>query len=154
MTGSDSQNDRQIHILKKENLDSDLAVEDGQTAYDARPPIGSTPLTIHECLAMAENVQALVPAQPETGISSALWVNLLPLRWGISAAMLDRSQRAIGPIGTTLAIVGLVEAFGRVREPAAYLAALCKQAQAGKLDVGQMFRSLVRPAYAPACIPG
>ncbi len=103
---------------------------------------------------MAENVQALVPAQPRNWDQFRAMGQSLAPALGISAAMLDRSQRAIGPIGTTLAIVGLVEAFGRVREPAAYLAALCKQAQAGKLDVGQMFRSLVRPAYAPACIPG
>ncbi len=145
MSGSDGQIVRDIQNSDEESFEEkQRAGEEGQDT--AAPP--SCAVTLSECLDLAATARTLSPTLPRS------WPDLLSLARqlapaiGIAPPALTRAETALGPHGATLAILGLVQAFDRVKKPEAYLSALT--AKAPRLDLGRMFRSLT----GAACIPG
>lgn len=145
LTASDSHFDRHIQSSNEESVE--------KTGHEAKAPV-ETDLTIGECMALAPNSRSLaVEAPRDWGDVVALSGQLGPAI-GLSPRMLGEADRCLGPLGRALAVIGLVEAVDRVRNPQAYLAALLKTARGGGLDVCRMFRSLVRRPASVACLPG
>jgi replication initiation protein RepC len=60
--------------------------------------------------------------------------------------LVHQAEKHLGRHGCALAVLGLVEAFGRIRNPEAYLAALIKRQLTQGLNLVGMFRSSVKPA--------
>jgi len=76
---------------------------------------------------------------------------------GLKKPLVHEAEKYLGRHGCALAVLGLVEAFNRIRSPQAYLNALVKRAIKESLDIVRMFRSLAKPGngtpLGAACIP-
>jgi replication initiation protein RepC len=149
LTVSDSQNDRHIQSSEKENYESESACEKKQTVN--LPATASTcesgdsnDITVAECMALAKNAAAFAmkPAQNWNDVirlSDALGPAL-----GLANSDIEKARRAMGSLGSALAILGLVEAFEKIRRPRAYLHALTKRASEDGFNFVRMFRSLTK----------
>lgn len=145
LTATDSQNDRHIQSSKKEDFDSDTG-EDLQAVTQAAPCAEEAQdLTVEECLELAGNARSLSPTPPRDWTDLSNLSAALAPAIGLSRGAVDQARSSLGVHGCTLAILGLVEAFDRIRKPEAYLAALSKQARESGLDMLRMFRSLTNP---------
>ncbi|MDE3026899.1 MAG: hypothetical protein KGH84_00700 [Paracoccaceae bacterium] len=149
LTVSDSQNDRHIQRSEKENYESEDAREkrspENPAATSNNSEIeDSNDITVAECMALAKNAAgfAMAPAQD--------WNDVIRLSDTLAPAIglekhdIETARRTMGSLGSALAILGLVEAFEKVRRPRAYLHALTKRASEEGLDFVRMFRSLTK----------
>ncbi len=144
MTVSDSQNDRHIQRSDKEDLESEPAekCQKPQPAPETQP---DEDLTVEECLDLAPTARALAPEPLRS------WDGMIDLSArlapaiGLSPQIMQSARSALGPHGCALAVLGLIEALGRIRNPQAYLQALILRAGNQGLNSVRMFRSLVRP---------
>lgn len=150
LSASDSQNDRQIQSSDKDHKDSDCAEKrDALTRPAPTPARAAKDLTVAECMDLARNAADFAPRPPRD------WEDVVDLSTALAPAIgLDpqgvaTARREMGPHGCALAILGLVEAFGRIRNPQAYLQALAIRARTEGIDAVRMFKSLVRPRSAP-----
>lgn len=152
---SDGQNDRHIQSSYKDNLDSERA--ESQTTrlpanHKKNAPINQADITVDECIELATTAKAMAPKQPQC------WEDLIDLSTslapaiGLQRAVIHEAEKHLGRHGCALAILGLVEAFGRIRNPEAYLTALVQRRLKKGLDLVRMFRSLVRPISPPAAL--
>lgn len=152
---SDGQNDRHIQSSYKDNLESERA-ESQTTPIPANPkknaPMYQADITVDECIELATTAKAMAPKQPQC------WEDLIDLSTslapaiGLQSAVIHEAEKHLGRHGCALAILGLVEAFGRIRNPEAYLTALVQRRLKQGLDLVRMFRSLVRPISPPAAL--
>lgn len=157
MTGSDRQNDRHIQKSKKENYESESAAEKTKPANQSTDPVipdvtkGSN-ITVSECMAFAKNAASFAQATPKDWDDVIRLSDTLAPAIGLARADTEKSRKVMGPLGSALAILGIVEAFGRIRQPRAYLQALTKRAANEGIDFVVMFRSLThcRALTAPA----
>jgi replication initiation protein RepC len=107
-------------------------------------------ITVDECIELATTAKAMAPKQPQC------WDDLIDLSTslapaiGLQRAVIHEAEKHLGRHGCALAILGLVEAFGRIRNPEAYLTALVQRRLKQGLDLVRMFRSLVRPGKPTA----
>ncbi len=157
LTVSDRQNDRHIQKSKKENYESECTAAEASLG-DCQSYTSSTvvergdDITVSECMALAKNAAsfALVTAQ-DWGDVVRLSDTLAPAV-GLARADVEIARKTMGALGSTLAILGIVEAFDRIRRPRAYLQALTKRAANEGIDFVRMFRSLTnrRASTAPA----
>ena len=132
MSASDSTNDRHILNHNQDNLDLTLTAQ-VDTAED---------ISLATCLSEAPNATAMALEKPRSwGDLVKLATSLAPAL-GVKAQQWHAAQSRMGNVQAALAILGLVEAFDRIKSPQAYLARLIGQAQAGSLDAVRMFRSL------------
>lgn len=152
---SDGQNDRHIQSSYKDNLESERA--EGQTTripanHKKNAPMNQADITVDECIELATTAKAMAPKQPQC------WEDLIDLSTslapaiGLQRAVIHEAEKHLGRHGCALAILGLVEAFGRIRNPEAYLTALVQRRLKQGLDLVRMFRSLVRPIRPPAAL--
>ena len=152
---SDGQNDRHIQSSYKDNLESERA--ESQTTripanHKKNAPINQADITVDECIELATTAKAMAPKQPQC------WEDLIDLSTslapaiGLQRAVIHEAEKHLGRHGCALAILGLVEAFGRIRNPEAYLTALVQRRLKQGLDLVRMFRSLVRPISPAAAL--
>ena len=152
---SDGQNDRHIQSSYEDNLESERA-ESQTTRIPANDkknaPMNQADITVDECIELATTAKAMAPKQPQC------WEDLIDLSTslapaiGLQRAVIHEAEKHLGRHGCALAILGLVEACGRIRNPEAYLTALVQRRLKQGLDLVRMFRSLVRPISPPAAL--
>lgn len=148
LSASDGQNDRHIQRSYKDNLESERA-ESKVARYPVQLEtcrrLDRADITVDECMELARTAQAMTPRQPQC------WEDLIDLSArlapaiGLHRAVVHEAERHLGRHGCALAVLGLVEAFGRIRNPEAYLTALVRRHLQQGLNLVRMFRSLVRP---------
>ena len=150
---SDGQNDRHIQSSYKDNLESEGAESEtlSNAAREKKSAnIDHTDITVDECMDLARTAREMAPKQPRC------WEDLIDLSTslapaiGLQGAVIHEAEKHLGKHGFALAVLGLVEAFGRVRNPEAYLTALVQRRLKQGLDLVRMFRSLVRPSKPTA----
>lgn len=141
MTASNGQNDRHIQRSGKETFDSDSA----QKAQD---------ISLDECLEMAASVKDYAPRPPRSWPDLIRLSETLAPAIGLTHPLLGIAKKQFGLQGCALVVLGLVEAFGRIRNPGAYLNAVLRKAEVQVPDPVRMFHSLVRSAPRARCIPG
>jgi replication initiation protein RepC len=149
LTVSDSQNDRHIQSSRKENYESERTRKKQSPENPAATPSSckneeSSDITVAECMALAKNAAAfaMLPAQDWNDV--VLLSDTLAPAIGLEKHDIDNARRTMGSLGSALAILGLVEAFEKIRRPRAYLHALTKRASEEGFDFVRMFRSLTK----------
>ncbi len=155
MTANNGQNDRHIQSSNKETYESEdrsIREKPDGSAQDKAQSACENDLTVAECLDLAPTVRAMAPATPQNWEDVIDLSSILAPAIGLSTTSIQSAERQLGRHGCALAVLGLVEAFGRIRNPQAYLNALTNRAQQHGIDFIRMFRSLAKPAVAQ-CIP-
>lgn len=142
LTVSDSQNDRHIQRSDTDKFDSDA----GENPQPVTRSERTEDITVDECLDLAPNAAAFAPEPPRDWSGVVRLSVVLAPALGLQPAEVAAAGQAMGPLGCALAVLGLVEAFGRIRNPGAYLHALAGRARSEGLDLVRMFRSLTKPA--------
>ncbi|MTH62179.1 plasmid replication protein RepC [Paracoccus litorisediminis] len=162
MSGSDSQTDRHIQSQIKENYES-VSQDNRQqsqpttlvekSAYD-------DDITVRECITLARTATELCGFHPESWDELAAVAAQLAPSVGIEPRVLQYSQMQLGRYGFTLAILGIIEAIGHIRNPSGYLNSLAQRFQRNDLNLITMFRSLAGRVTGPQhhygttrCIP-
>jgi replication initiation protein RepC len=149
VTATDGQNDRHIQRSNINNLESENAENKTPEAKrDLAKPTrqDESDISVEECLTLAKTAQTMSPTPPKS------WEDLIDLSAtlapaiGLQKDLVHQAEKHLGRHGCALAVLGLVEAFGRIRNPEAYLAALIKRQITQGLNLVGMFRSLVKPA--------
>lgn len=147
VTVSDRQNDRHIQKSKKENYESESATEKASSSKNPSDPAStdeerSNDITVSECMALAKNAASF------TSVSAKDWGDVVRLSETLAPAVglartdVETARETMGALGSALAILGIVEAFDRIRRPRAYLQALANRAASEGIDFVRMFRSL------------
>jgi replication initiation protein RepC len=145
---SDGQNDRHIQSSYKDNLESERAESEtlSNPACEKKSAnVDHADITVDECMDLARTAREMAPKQPRC------WEDLIHLSTtlapaiGLQGTVIHEAEKHLGRHGCALAVLGLVEAFGRVRNPEAYLTALVQRQLKQGLDLVRMFRSLARP---------
>ena len=150
---SDGQNDRHIQSSYKDNLESEGA-ENETLSNPAREKksanVDHADITVDECMDLARTAREMAPKQPRC------WEDLIDLSTtlapaiGLQGTVIHEAEKHLGRHGCALAVLGLIEAFSRIRNPEAYLGALVQRRLKQGLDLVRMFRSLVRPGKPTA----
>lgn len=166
LTVSDRQFDRHIHNSEEEAFDSECAA--GVTKADHRVNGGTrknaektSDISVVECMELAKTSASFAPkAAQDWGDVIRLSETLAPAI-GLASMDVEKARRTMGALGSTLAILGIVEAYDKIRRPGAYLQALAKRAADEGVDFVRMFRSLTNRGAsggsmygAARCIPG
>lgn len=150
---SDGQNDRHIQSSYKDDLESEGVESEtlsNPTHEKKYADVDRTDITVDECMDLARTAREMALKQPRC------WEDLIDLSTslapaiGLQGAVIHEAEKHLGKHGCALAVLGLVEAFGRVRNPEAYLTALVQRRLKQGLDLVRMFRSLVRPGKRTA----
>jgi replication initiation protein RepC len=149
---SDGQNDRHIQSSYKDNLESERAESEtlSNPAREKSANVDHADITVDECMDLARTAREMAPKQPRC------WEDLIDLSTtlapaiGLRGTVIHEAERHLGKHGCALAVLGLVEAFSRIRNPEAYLSALVQRRIKQGLDLVRMFRSLVRPGKPTA----
>ncbi|MGV8987245.1 MAG: plasmid replication protein RepC [Cypionkella sp.] len=141
LTGTDSQNVRHIQSSDKEDLESERPVE---VCVDLQP-LRTSDITVAECMEAATTSRTMSPTVPRTWPEVARLAKVLGPAIGLDRRLIETAEAKLGQYGSALAVLGLVEAFGRIRNPEAYLNALIKKAAGCGLDYVRMFLSLAKP---------
>lgn len=148
MTARDSQNDRHIQISDKESYESDShsqGLESAASQEERRKSIENPQdITVDECMELATTSRTMASETPQS------WDDIVRLSFslapaiGIGSRNLQAAEPHLGRHGMALAILGLVEAFDRIKCPGAYLHTLVQCSKRKALDPVRMFKSLVR----------
>lgn len=146
LTVNDSQIDRHIQSQKKENDE----IEQRAERRDRHNAPHHMDLTVAICRDAAPNATAFSPQKPQSWGEMVTLAETLAPAIGVDAGLWQRTVRNLGPQGAALAILGLVEAYPRIKAPPRYLAALLARAQGARVDVARMFRSLTGWERFPA----
>lgn len=156
VTGSDRQNDRHIQKSKKENFESECAAENANSSACTNDPAinnqeSDSDITVSECMALAKNAASFASSGAKDWSDVVRLSDTLAPAVGLARTDVESARDAMGALGSALAILGIVEAFDRIRRPRAYLQALTKRAAKEGIDVVRMFRSLTncRASTAP-----
>lgn len=156
VTGSDRQNDRHIQKSKKENYESECAAENASSGVCTNDQATNdeerdSDITVSECMALAKNAASFASSGAKDWSDVVRLSDTLAPAVGLARIDVENARDAMGALGSALAILGIVEAFDRIRRPKAYLQALTKRAAKEGIDVVRMFRSLTncRASTAP-----
>ena len=155
VTVSDSQNDRHIQKSKKENYESEAAPEKVSTANRSSDPestdVGPTnDITVSECMTLAKNAASFAAVTAKDWGDVVRLSDTLAPAVGLARTDVETARKAMGALGSALAILGIIEAFDRIRQPRAYLQALANRAASEGIDFVRMFRSLTNCSAASA----
>lgn len=147
VTGSDRQNDRHILKSEKENFESEYAAEKSSSGKCTSDPASNdverrNDITVSECMALAKNAASFASATAKDWGDVVRLSDTLAPAVGLARTDVETARAAMGALGSALAILGIVEAFDRIRRPRAYLQALIKRAANEGIDFVRMFRSL------------
>jgi replication initiation protein RepC len=153
MTATDSQNVRHIQSSKKEECESEgreceQLHEQPKTDPLAKQRQAPRDITVSECMEAATTARTLTMHVPKTWSEVSTLARTLGPSIGIDPPSMRAAEINLGEYGSALAVLGLVEAFERVRSPQAYLNTLVKKARATGLDCVKMFWSLTQPTHA------
>lgn len=146
LSDSLGQNDRHIQNSKKECLENTCEA----TTLSARPQADACDLSVEECIEAARSAMEFAQERPRTWMDLGNLASQLAPAIGVQAGQLLRTREALGERGASLAILGLVEAFARIKEPGRYLNALVTKASQSGLNLARMFRSLTATTRFPA----
>jgi replication initiation protein RepC len=156
VTGSDRQNDRHIQKSKKETYESECPAENASSGASTNDPANNEEergcdITVSECMALAKNAASFASSAAKDWSDVVRLSDTLAPAVGLARTDIESARDAMGALGSALAILGIVEAFDRIRRPRAYLQALTKRATKEGIDVVRMFRSLTncRASAAP-----
>jgi replication initiation protein RepC len=159
VTGSDRQNDRHIQKSKKENYESECAAENASSGVCTNDQATNdeerdSDITVSECMALAKNAASFASSGAKDWSDVVRLSDTLAPAVGLARSDVENARDAMGALGSALAILGIVEAFDRIRRPRAYLQALTKRAAKEGIDVVRMFRSLTncRASTAPTVV--
>lgn len=162
LTASTGQNDRHIQSSNKELFESEEAESKSvqKTAKYRKSSeryTNESDISVAECLDLAQTAKAMAPTIPKCWEDLIALSDQLAPAIGLKKPLVHEAERHLGRHGCALAVLGLVEAFDRIRSPEAYLSALVKRAIKESLDIVRMFRSLAKPGngtpLGAACIP-
>jgi len=142
-----SQIDRDIQSSKKEYIEESY---DASKLKAASQESASNNIALDDCIDAAKVAMDFSLHRPRTWEELAHFADQLAPAIGIQQKQMLRTKEALGQRGASLAILGLVEALGRIREPSRYLNILIDKARKGCLDLVRMFRSLTVNARFPA----
>ncbi len=149
VSATDRQNVRHIQSLKKERLESEYhdtlqtSADDDESLEKQGAP--DSDITVSECMEAATTARAMSITVPQTWREVAILAKVLGPAIGLDPSVIRAAEAKLGEYGAALAVLGLVEAFDRIRNPQAYLSALVKKAQHGGLDCVKMFWSMTKP---------
>jgi replication initiation protein RepC len=161
VTATDGQNDRHIQSSNQEYLEEERAHEDlvsslEQPAAKHHPAEqeprkeSSREITVATCVAAAKSSMEFAQETPANWRDLFTLATSLAPAIGINREQMLRSEQILGPRGASMAILGLVEAFPRIRDPKRYLNTLLSRAGTIGLNMERMFRSLTGWARFPA----
>lgn len=147
VTVSDRQNDRHIQKSKKENYEFESAAENVSTTNRssdaASTDVGrSNDITVSECMALAKNAASFASETAKDWGDVVRLSDTLAPAVGLARTDVETARKAMGALGSALAILGIIEAFDKIRQPRAYLQALANRAASESMDFVRMFRSL------------
>ncbi|MGQ0567256.1 MAG: plasmid replication protein RepC [Gemmobacter sp.] len=151
LTASDGQNDRHIQSSNKESEDSECSETADGAVTNGTPKITGRvkqDIDVMECLELAPTARSMTAEIPRSWRDIVRLAAMLAPAIGLKRSSLDLAESRLGQHGCALAVLGLVEAFGRIRNPEAYLRALANAAQDKSMDIVRMFRSLVRTGHS------
>ena len=149
LTASDSQNDRHIQSSEKEDYESEPAQKKmfpenlPTKARNSESP-DRNDITVAECMALAKTAAAFAVEPAQDWKDVVRLSDTLAPALGLENSDIATARRTMGSLGSALAILGLVEAFEKIRRPRAYLHALTKRASEEGFDFVRMFRSLTK----------
>jgi replication initiation protein RepC len=149
MPATDSQNVRHIQRSNIEDLESESAEDRAESSVETvtvPKHEASRDITVSECMEAATTARAMSARLPRTWPEVVMLARTLGPSIGLDPASIRAADMKLGEYGSALAILGLVEAFDRIRSPKAYLNTLVKKAQTRGLDCVKMFWSLTRRA--------
>jgi replication initiation protein RepC len=156
VTANDRQNDRHIQKSKKEIYESESAAEKANSEERASEPAStdverSSDITVSECMALAKSAASFASVTAKDWSDVVRLSDTLAPAVGLARTDVETARDAMGALGSALAILGIVEAFDRIRRPRSYLQALTKRAANEGIDFVRMFRSLTnrRASQAP-----
>ena len=135
LTDSDSQNDRHIHRSNEESMNR----TSDETQID-----GYGDMTVGECMELAPSVRDFAVTTPKNWEDIIKLAAMLGPAIGLKPSILRDAAIRLTQHGAALAVIGLTQAFSRIRNPEAYLRTLIRNAQSGDLDLCRMYRSLVK----------
>ncbi|OZA19461.1 MAG: hypothetical protein B7Y02_00750 [Rhodobacterales bacterium 17-64-5] len=141
------QSDRHIQSSNKEYIEEK---QDANETPKGKVSVDVTDLTLGECIEAARSAMEFAQEPPRTWNELAKLASQLAPAIGVQAGQLLRTRETLGERGTSLAIIGLVEAFARIKEPSRYLNALVTKASKSGLNIVRMFRSLTTANRFPA----
>lgn len=147
VTVSDRQNDRHIRKSEKENYESECTAEKASSQKRASEPAStcverSNDITVSECMALAKNAASFASVTAKDWGDVVRLSDTLAPAVGLAKTDVETARKAMGALGSALAILGIIEAFDRIRQPRAYLQALANRAASEGIDFVRMFRSL------------
>ncbi|MFN4100801.1 MAG: replication initiation protein RepC, partial [Pararhodobacter sp.] len=145
VTDGDGQIDRHIQSSDKEYLERKNAPEP-KTQDHATD--GS--LSVSLCLEAASSCAEFAQQRPRNWPELVALARQLAPAIGVEPQQMLRATHLLGERGVSLAILGLVEAYPRIREPKRYLNTLLNRATTVGLNMERMFRSLTGWARFPA----
>jgi replication initiation protein RepC len=147
MSDSHGQNGRHIQSSEKEYIEEPSYVSEAQKTIVSAL---AGDITLTECLEAAKSAIEFAQERPKTWSDVARLAHQLAPAIGIQTGQMLRTREAIGERGASLAILGLVEAYARIKEPSKYLNALLTKASKSGLNLVRMFRSLTTTPKFPA----
>ena len=147
LSDSDSQIDRDIQRSNKEYIEESC---DDSKLKENRQASLQNDIALEDCIDAAKSAMDFSTHRPRTWADLAHLADQLAPAIGVPHKQMQRTKEALGERGASLAILGLVEAFGRIREPSRYLNTLINKAGTVGLDLVRMFRSLTANARFPA----
>lgn len=147
---SNGQNDRHIQSSDKEDFESEHAGEncddpDLNPQAKAHRDADQNDITVHECMSLAKNAAAFASSATRDWLDVVKLSTVLAPAIGLRPEDVESARQTMGPLGCALAVLGLVEAFGKIRNTRAYLHALTQRARNEGIDLVRMFRSLTKP---------
>ena len=153
MSASDGQYDRHIQSSNKELFESEtvaVITEENCTEnfVGKTSQLDKADITVSECIDLAPTARSMAITRPQCWDDLIALSDSLAPAIGVKKPLQHDAQRHLGRHGYALAVLGLVESYGRIRNPEAYLNALIKRAVSQSLDLVRMFRSLVKPVPA------
>lgn len=153
MTASNGQDDRHIQSSDKEIFESEtveVISEENHTenSVSKTSQLDKADITVSECIDLAPTAKSMAITRPQCWEDLITLSDSLAPAIGLKKPLVHDAQKRLGRHGYALAVLGLVEAYGRIRNPEAYLSALIKRAASQSLDLVRMFRSLVKPVLS------
>jgi len=142
LTDSDGQIVRRSQSSEKEYYEKEaLSVDQTHLPYD---------LTLGTCVDAVPAAMEFSPTLPRNWTELTDIARRLAPAIGINPDQWLSAASTLGERGASLAILGLVQAFQRIRNPVKYLQSLLNKANQGSLDIARMFRSLTAQPRFPA----
>jgi replication initiation protein RepC len=104
-------------------------------------------LALETCLEALPDARAFAENRPETWNEVSDLAEALAPAIGVAPDLLGQARALLGAKGASLAILALVQAYGRIKAPARYLHALLQRAKTRPPALGRMFRAILAPKF-------